>query len=131
MSAIFPTKIFLNWQSLADVIEPFAEKHNCFDQVLYEYRRRTLSGETNRMHSVSRNMNKPKWLFAATYHEQTLTVFRFDPIAKTWNEINRMTEKVSPNRNGYQLVSNENSIFCFGLHSPISYTFIRSVSFVY
>lgn len=116
-------------QFLHDVAEAFTDKHDCFEVVLYEYRRRALYGENDKTVTLHRNMTPTaENLFAVSGQNSTVTIEKFNANSKTWRKFCEINVQSPEYESNLMLVWNEYFMFCIGGRSTGRYTFVRAVS---
>lgn len=115
-------------QFLHDAVERFAEKYDLFDVVLYEYRRRALSGETNDTSELYRNIPATaKELFDASNQNQTLNIRKYNMSSNTWEKLCEIGLVTNQHKKSCKLVWNEKFMFCIGDNTSQSYFFVGKV----
>lgn len=112
-------------QFLHDVVEGFTEKYDCYDMVLYEYRRRILSAGNDNTNALNRNSaTAAKSLFAASVQGETITIVKYNMISNHWEAFREIN--VRRIMRSFQLVWDGNFIFVIGGFRTC--TFVRAVS---
>lgn len=120
---------YLHSQFLHDVVERFAEKYDLFDTVLYEYRRRTLSGEKNETSTLYRNIKTTaKELFVISRRNKNLNIRKFNMSSKTWGEFCEIKSASNQHQNSCKLVWNENIMIWIGGYTSQTYAFVGAVN---
>lgn len=97
--------------------------------VLYEYRRRTLSGENDKANALNRNLTAvAKCLFAASVQGDTINIEKYNMISNNWDPFRKINISKTQRQQIFQLVWDENFIFTVGGYSSRSCTFVQRAS---